>query len=150
MEIIEYKAKYKSDFIELNTAWIKKYFGKVEKEDYEEFDSIDEILQKGGMVFFAMEHDQVLATIMVHPLDDFTWELCKMAAKEQYKGRGAGNAVFETAIQYAKEHGAKRLFLLSNDSLKPAMHMYRKHHFQQIPLKDYTYERGNIAFEYWF
>ena len=44
-------------------------------------------------------------------------------------------------------HGAKRLFLLSNSKLKPAIHIYNKYGFKEIKLDNYEYERGNIAFE---
>lgn len=150
MEIIHYDSKYRSDFIRLNTAWIEKYFDRAEPADYEEFNSIDNILQKGGMIFFALENDRVISTIMANPLTSAEWELCKLATDEQYEGRGAGGALLEAAMQYAEENGAKRLFILSNDCLKPAIHLYRKHRFQQLPLDDYIYERGNIAFEYFF
>lgn len=150
MNIIAYDEKYKSDFIRLNTAWIEKYFGKVEQTDYEEFHSIDNIIRRGGMIFFVLEDGKAISTIMANPLENATWELCKLATDERYEGRGAGGALFEAAMQYAKEHGAKRLFILSNDCLKPALHLYRKHNFRQLSLDDYTYERGNIAFEYLF
>lgn len=56
-------------------------------------------------------------------------------------------AVFEAAMQWAIEHGAKRLFILSNSKLKPALHIYEKYGFKEIKLNDYGYARGNIAFE---
>lgn len=57
------------------------------------------------------------------------------------------DAVFEAAMQWAIEHGAKRLFILSNSKLKPALHIYEKYGFKEIKLNDYGYARGNIAFE---
>ena len=49
---------------------------------------------------------------------------------------------------WALEHGAKRLFILSNSRLKPALHIYRKYGFKEIKLENYEYVRGDIAFEY--
>lgn len=43
---------------------------------------------------------------------------------------------------------AKRLFILSNSKLKPALHIYEKNGFNEIKLDDYEYVRGDIAFEY--
>lgn len=45
------------------------------------------------------------------------------------------------------DHDAKRLFILSNRKLKPAIHIYEKYGFREIRLDDYEYVRGNIAFE---
>lgn len=50
-------------------------------------------------------------------------------------------------MQYAIKCGAKKLFIISNSSLKTALHIYFKHGFKEIGLKDYEYERGDIAFE---
>ncbi|MCD8355499.1 MAG: GNAT family N-acetyltransferase [Clostridia bacterium] len=150
MKVIEYDPKYRQDFIDFNTEWIVGNFGFLEKEDLETFETIEQSLKDGAMIYFAIDEDtqEAMATCMTKPMDGTCWELCKMGANEKYKGRGAGNAVFEAAIQYAIDHGAKRLFMLSNSSLKPAMHMYETHGFQEIKLDNYEYERGDIAFEY--
>lgn len=149
MKVIEYDPRYKQDFIDFNTTWIIENFGFLEKEDLETFETIEQSLQNGAMIYFAIDEDtqDAMATCMAKPMDGMTWELCKMGSNKKYNGRGAGNAVFEAAIQYAIDHGAKRLFMLSNSSLKTAMHMYETHHFQEIKLENYEYERGNIAFE---
>lgn len=62
--------------------------------------------------------------------------------------KGAGSAVFKEAMQWALNHGAERLFILSNTKLKPALHIYKKYGFKEIKLDNYEYIRGDIAFEY--
>ncbi len=148
MKVVKYEEKYRQAFIDLNTDWIVKLFGALEKEDEETFEHLDEILAGGAMIFFAVEDEKVLAVCMVRPFGGGEWEMCKMGASGQYTGTGAGSAVFEACKNYALEHGAKRLFLLSNDKLKPALHIYEKFGFREVKLGDYEYERGNIAFEY--
>jgi len=54
-----------------------------------------------------------------------------------------------SAVQWAIDHAAKRLFIISNSKLKPAIHIYEKFGFKEITLDHYEYERGNIAFERW-
>lgn len=61
--------------------------------------------------------------------------------------KGCGSAVFKVAMDWAKEHGAVRLFIISNSKLKPALHIYEKYGFKEIKLDDYEYVRGDIAFE---
>lgn len=52
-------------------------------------------------------------------------------------------------MDYAVLHGAKKLTLISNRRLKPALHIYEKYGFCEVPLqKEYWgYERADIAFE---
>lgn len=149
MILIEYDEKYKKDFIQFNTDWIVDNFGFLEKEDKDTFDHIEENIRNGAMIYFAVENGIALATCMVVPLDENgVWELCKLGSNKKYPYKGAGSAVFAAAMKWAIDHGAKKLFLLSNSRLKPALHIYKKYGFQEVKLDDYEYVRGNIAFEY--
>ncbi|MBD5424273.1 MAG: GNAT family N-acetyltransferase [Allobaculum sp.] len=147
MNIVRYDAKYKNTFIQFNTDWIIDHFGKLEKEDFDTFEKIEEELEAGAMIYFALEDDVVLATCMVKPMEGTTWELCKLASNKHREHKGCGSAVFEAAMQWAIEHGAKRLFIISNSKLKPALHIYEKYGFEEIEIENYGYERGDIAFE---
>ncbi len=148
MEIIEYQERYKDCFIQFNTEWIADNFGSLEQEDIDTFQHIEESLGNGGMIYFATEGEDVLATCMTKPLDENgTWELCKLGSNKQLPHKGAGSAVFEAAMNWAISHGAKKLFILSNSKLKPALHIYEKYGFREIKLTDYEYVRGDIAFE---
>lgn len=148
MELIQYDPKYRQSFIELNTAWIKNNFGFLEKEDLKTFQEIDQEIAKGAMIFFAVENNDVLATCMTKQISEDTWEICKLATDERHQGKGAGSRIFEKCMEYAAAHNAKRLFILSSSTLKPALHIYQKYGFREIKLDDYTYVRGDIAFEY--
>lgn len=148
MKIIEYQQQYKDYFIQFNTDWIVDNFGSLEQEDIDTFEHIEESLENNAMIYFAMERENVLATCMTKPLDDNgTWELCKLGSNKQLPHRGAGSAVFEAAMNWAIHHGAKKLFILSNSKLKPALHIYEKYGFHEVKLTDYEYVRGDIAFE---
>ena len=147
MGIIEYQPKYKQDFIDFNTAWIVDNFGFLEEEDKETFAKIDEKLAQGAMVYFAIENGVALATCMAKPMSEGTWEICKLGSNKFKPHPGCGSAVFQAAMQWAVDHGAKRLFILSNSKLKPAIHIYEKNGFHEIKLDDYEYVRGDIAFE---
>lgn len=147
MEIVEYEPRYKNSFIQFNTDWIVDNFGCLEQEDIETFEKIDAELQNGAMIYFAVENDVPLATCMAKPMNEGTWEICKLASNKRREHKGCGSAVFAAAIQWAIKHGAKKLFLLSNRKLKPAIHIYAKYGFQEIQLNDYEYVRGDIAFE---
>lgn len=147
MKTIEYNPKYKDAFIQFNKDWIIDNFGFLEKEDIETFNTIDEELGKGAMIFFAVEDDTPLATCMARPMEGERWEICKLGANKHKAHKGCGSAVFKASIQWAKNHGAKKLFILSNSKLETAIHIYHKYGFKEIKLDNYEYERGDIAFE---
>lgn len=149
MNVIEYEEKYKKDFIQFNTDWIIDNFGFLEAEDNETFCHIEESLEKGAMIYFAVEDDIALAACMAKPMDEQgTWELCKLGSNKHVPHKGAGSAVFEAAMNWAISHGAKKLFILSNSKLKTALHIYEKYGFHEVKRNDYEYVRGDIAFEY--
>lgn len=148
MKIVKFEDKYRQAFIDLNTEWITKLFGKIEPDDVETFEHIDELIAEGAMIFFAVEDEKVLAACMAKPTGGGEWEMCKMGAAGQYTGTGAGYAVFVKCRDYAIERGAKRLFLVSNDKLSPALHIFKKVGFRECPMGHCEYERGNVAYEY--
>lgn len=149
MQVTAYQEKYKQDFIALNTQWVERFF-KMEQSDRDILEHVDELLAKGSMIYVAVEDEQVLAVCMVMPLENDNWEICKLAARAQYTGSGAGSAVFQACMDYAKAHKAKRIILISNRKLKPALHIYEKFGFKEIPLDHELeeYERADIQFEY--
>lgn len=149
MEIIEYNSRYREDFIQFNTDWIIDNFGSLEPGDLETFEKIDEELAAGAMIYFAVEGETPLATCMVRPMGGTTWEICKLGSNKHKNHKGCGSAVFGAAVQWAIDHGAKRLFIVTNSKLKPAIHIYKKFGFKEIKLDDYEYVQGDIAFERW-
>lgn len=148
MKVIPFEERYRKDFIEFNKDWIISNFGFLEEHDIETFEKIDEAMEAGAMIFFAIENDIALATCMAMPMEGTTWEICKLGSNKNVPHKGAGSAVFEASMKWALKHGAKRLFILSNSKLKPALHIYEKYGFKEIKLEDYEYTRGDIAFEY--
>lgn len=148
MEIIEYDEKYRQAFIEFNTEWIKEYFGALEEEDTYTFEHIDELLENGAMIYFAVENGVPLAACMAAPMEGDTWEVCKLGSNSAVPHKGAGSAVVRAVMEYTLSHGAKRLFIVTNTKLEAAIHIYKKFGFREIKLDDYGYARGDIAFEY--
>ena len=125
MKIVKFEDKYRQAFIDLNTEWITKLFGKIEPDDVETFAHIDELIAEGAMIFFAVEDEKVLAACMAKPTGGGEWEMCTMGAAGQYTGTGAGYAGFAKCRDYAIESGAKRLFLVSTDQLVPARPIFK-------------------------
>lgn len=148
MEMVEYKEEYKKDFIEFNTNWIVENFGALEEPDINSFCSIEQNIKNGAMIFFAVENGVPLACSMVLPVDVGVFEICKLASNNKVPHKGAGSAVFKACMDFAKKKGAKKIIIISNSKLKPALHIYEKFGFKEVKLADYHYTRGDIAFEY--
>jgi ribosomal protein S18 acetylase RimI-like enzyme len=54
----------------------------------------------------------------------------------------------ETAIRFAQEIGARRVIIVSNTILAPALKLYRKHGFVEVPMADDgRYRRANVRLE---
>lgn len=108
--------------------------------------------EKYGQSFIDFNTDWIVSNFgfldMAMPLKGTTWELCKLGSNKNIPHKGAGSSVFETSMKWALEHGAERIFILSNSKLKLALHIYEKYDFREIKLDDYEYVRGDIAFEY--
>ncbi|WP_297567269.1 hypothetical protein [uncultured Faecalibaculum sp.] len=51
-------------------------------------------------------------------------------------------------MNWALEHGARRLLIYSNRKLKPALHIYEKYGFKEIPTDGAPYNRADIALEF--
>ena len=81
-------------------------------------------------------------------LNDRVFELAKMAGSSEAQGRGYGDLLISSVINFAKEAGAERLILVSNTQLKPAIALYEKHGFKSVPITDADdYKRVDIQME---
>ena len=146
IEIVEYSPALKEDFVKLNVEWLEKYF-EVEAHDREQLENPEtEIMDKGGKIFFAKAGDRVVGTASLIP-DNGELELAKMAVTETSKGLGIGNLLMEKAVSEAKAMHYGKLILLSNRSLTPAISLYRKYGFTEVPMGHNPYARGNIKME---
>ena len=66
VEIVEYKPEYKTYYKDLNYEWLEKYF-EIESTDEKILsDPEKEILEKNGLIFFALVEDKVIGTCTTH------------------------------------------------------------------------------------
>lgn len=149
MEVVEYEPRYRQDFVRLNTEWLEKLCY-IEPYDQYAMDHVDELIQQGAMVYVAVEGGEVLAVCMTQPLGDDVWEICKLAARGQYTGTGAGSAVLRACMAYSIARGARKLCLITISSLGPAIHLYRKFGFREVPYRRGVWhsEKADVEMEY--
>ena len=146
--VVPYQEEFRAAFAALNREWIEKYFT-LEPADREILGDPDgKIIEAGGQVFFVIERGEILGTcaMLRHSVDEY--EIAKMAVASTARGRGFGDLLMDACIAFAREREARRVIIVSNTILEPAIRLYRKHGFVQVPLaQDARYERANIRLE---
>jgi ribosomal protein S18 acetylase RimI-like enzyme len=147
VEIIPFSIELKQPIKTLNLEWLQKYF-KVEPKDKKVLsDPQGEIIDKGGMIFYAQYNSQIVGTVSLLKIDSTTFELSKMAVSDGNQGLGIGKKLLEHCLNEAKEKGIQKLNLYSNRKLLPAIHLYESFGFIEIPVEEGVYERADIKME---
>jgi N-acetylglutamate synthase-like GNAT family acetyltransferase len=147
VEIIPFSPDLKEHIKTLNIEWLQKYFRVEEKDELVLSNPQEEIIDEGGMIFFAKYDDEILGTVSLMKIDEDIFELSKMAVSDQAQGLGIGNKLLAHSIAVAEESNIKKLLLYSNRILLPALHLYEKFGFVEVPLGDVSYERADIKME---
>jgi ribosomal protein S18 acetylase RimI-like enzyme len=131
----------------LNIEWLKKYF-KIEARDEKVLSNPqEEIIDKGGMIFYAKYKGEIVGTVSLLKITDTTFELSKMAVTDGVQGLGIGKKLLQHCVEVAQNQHIKKIILYSNRSLKPAIHLYVKFGFEEVLLEDGVYERADIKME---
>ena len=147
IQIIPYSDQLKEAIKILNYEWLEKYF-RVEQSDIQSLSNPkEEILDKGGFIFYAKLNDEIVGTASLLKKTEDVFELGKMAVSEKAQGHKIGTLLLEHCLQFAKQKQIKTLILYSNTRLKSALHLYRKYGFSEIKLDEGLYERANIKME---
>ena len=145
--MIEFEDSLALKFRELNLVWLKKYFV-VELVDEEMLSNPRSfILDKGGQIYFARLGYEIAGTFALMKLDSEIFELSKMPVDEKFQGKKIGNAMMAHCVERGKELGSKKIVLYSNTILGPAIHLYKKFGFVEVPVEHSDYRRSNIKME---
>lgn len=146
--IVPYHPEYKQAFIDLNIAWLEEYFY-VEDHDRELLEACEEeIIHKGGYIYFALADNQVVGCYALIKVKGDLFELGKMAVAKNFRGQKIGQHLMQHCVTLGKEKGWERMILYSSVKLHNALHIYRKYGFREIPLEpDSPYQRSSIKME---
>lgn len=149
VEIVDYRPEYLLTFKRLNIMWINSHWS-LEPHDLEVLNDPDaSILSKGGHIFVALVNGVPMGVVALCQMDDteYDYELAKLAVDPEARGTGIGEKICRVALEYARQSGAKKIFLESNTILKPAINLYHKLGFIELKVYHPAYERGNIQME---
>ena len=146
LEMIEYQPEHQPWFEKFNRQWIEEYFW-MEPIDFEVLQRPDEyIISKGGKILVATCNKEIAGTVALKFVDAKTYEFTKMAVDSKFRGLKVGQALGEAAISKAKSLGATKIILYSHTVLVPAVTLYKKLGFVEVPV-DGPYKRSNIKME---
>jgi N-acetylglutamate synthase-like GNAT family acetyltransferase len=146
LTILEYKSEYQPWFEKFNRDWIEKHFW-MEPIDVAVLQNPDEhILKKGGSILMASCDKEMAGTVALKYVERGVYEFTKMAVDEKFRGQHVGLLLSEAAIIKARQLGAHKIILYSNTILAPAISLYRKLGFKEVPV-DAVYKRSDIKME---
>ncbi len=145
VRIIPFQPQLAPVFAELNKAWLTEYFY-IEPKDTALLDNCQkEIIDKGGVIFFAQIKETIVGCLALLPMDAHSVELGKMAVIQEYQGQKIGHQLLEFTIDYCRKKQKTSIILYSNTVLQPAIHLYKKFGFKEISMEvPPPYERSNI------
>jgi ribosomal protein S18 acetylase RimI-like enzyme len=146
--IIPFEDRYTLDFKHLNFEWLRKFFAIEPYDEYQLSRPRQEIIDKGGYIFLVRTGEEIVGTVALMKESNHSFELTKMSVTQKSQGKGISKLLMNTCVATAKEKLWERIFLYSNTSLEPAVKLYRKYGFREIPLEAGSqYTRTNIKME---
>ncbi|MBN8576643.1 MAG: GNAT family N-acetyltransferase [Cytophagales bacterium] len=146
IRILDFQPDHQHDFERLNRHWIEKYFW-MEPLDVAVLQNPEEhILAHGGHILMAASEQQIVGTVALKFVEPGVFEFTKMAVDETHQGLKIGKQLAEVAIAWCKQNKARAIILYSNTKLVPAIALYRKLSFREVPL-DGPYKRSDIKMQ---
>ena len=147
IKIVDYEAKYRTAFRDINVEWISHYF-KMEEEDYKYLEHPKEnILDKGGAILVALMDDEPIGVCSLVKMDEQKYELAKMGVRPAARGKKIGWLLGQATIEKARKMNATSLYLESNRILTPAINLYHKLGFNEVVGGCSPYTRCDIQME---
>jgi len=148
INMIDYDSQHSDAFRELNYEWLNKYF-EIEEADRKILTNPeDEIIKKGGHIFFAEQNNEILGTGALIKHGNKSFELAKMAVTEKAQGKQIGKKLAIKLIDTAKKYNADTLFLETSKKLQTALNLYTSLGFEQVEFdKPSDYKRSTIKME---
>lgn len=147
IEIIDFTENLREPIKTLNYEWLEKYF-RVEQGDERALSNPkEEIIDKGGFIYYAKLHGDIVGTASLLKKNESIFELGKMGVSEKVQGRKIGTLLLEHCLHVANQKNIKTLVLYSNRQLKAAIHLYKKYGFIEVDLEKGCYERADIKME---
>ncbi|MCC3859730.1 bifunctional helix-turn-helix transcriptional regulator/GNAT family N-acetyltransferase [Pseudemcibacter aquimaris] len=148
VEIVPYHVKFRNDWRIINQQWIELLF-EMEEEDIINLNDPEKyVLDKGGEIYFTLLDGKPVGAVALKKHSPERYELSKMGVLPEAKGMGLGNMLVEKVLERYEARGGKELFLETNSSLTPAITLYKKYGFKEVPAPENSpYSRADYFME---
>ena len=104
--------------------------------DDDDLQHIPELFKDKGKFWVALGEDKVVGTVGVRGTKEPTVAILRrMFVNKELRGTGLGQRLLETALQFARENGYKKITLNTYKTMKRAHHFYEKNKFLYIGMK---------------
>ena len=145
--ICKWNDRFAADYIRLSVEWLEKYVRVEPADEAILYHPHEAVLDNGGMIFFALDGDTPIGTVSMIRMPDGCFELAKLAVTEGYKGQGISKLLMDAALDYARTEKCEKVILFTNRKLIPAIGLYRRYGFQEVPMVDNEYEESDMRME---
>jgi putative acetyltransferase len=148
--IREFQPGDETAFRKLNEEWISRYFRIEPKEAVVLADPKGTLLDAGGKILFAVVDNRCVGCCALRRVGEKEFEVAKMAVTQAFQGAGIGRKLLQAVIEKGREMGARRLYLETNHTLKPAIHLYESLGFRHLPPEEIVpspYVRADVYME---
>ena len=148
MKVSINNSNHLDEFIRLNEEWISRHFS-LEKTDIDLAKNPHSIIDNGGYVFSLVSKNKVLGVCALF-YDGFgIYELARMAVSTDHQKKGYADLLLKSVFETLADKNVKKLYLVSNTKLIPAITLYKKHGFITVYEGPHpVYLRANIIMEY--
>jgi len=147
IEIVEFEDHHHTRFKSLNVAWLDQY-NLMESHDLEILDNPQKyILGTGGVIYLAVDGNEVVGSAALMKDHEGVYELVKMAVVPTHQGKGISRLLLDTCLQKARALKATKIILFSNHQLKAALGLYEKFGFQHVPVIDSPFVTADVRME---
>lgn len=92
-----------------------------------------EVYVKKGCLWCLCDGDRIIGTSAIRTIAPGVAELKRLYVLPECQGSGYGRLLFETALQYAREHGYGRVRMDTQKDRSASRYLSESHGFMQIP-----------------
>jgi len=92
--------------------------------------------EENGRIWIVEGSGEIVGCIGVMSRPDRTAQLRWLLVHPRFRGRGLGEMLMKEALDFSKEHGFTRIYLLTQDILEDAARMYLKFGFELVDQSD--------------
>lgn len=100
----------------------------------------------GGIILAKNEND-FTGCIAIRKIDTDTAELKRMYVRPVFQKKGIGSGLLNEAISLAKKYGYKKIRLDTLSNMNPAIDLYKRNGFYEIPAYYFNPEKTAVYFE---